>query len=164
MDGFALQLMGGDFLTCTLGTCTTRRTPNQTHRAVTFSSSCNQGKITKKFWKIIMDVIDFQSQISQLSHFNLLHLADFMHHWFSVSFFDVATRDGFRQRGALGHHRFWGPAQVWPIWPFVWKAWKCAPRMCIAPSKNDLLLCRLWFYDCLRSGVSKLRPAKRFCQ
>jgi len=37
-------------------------------------------------------LIDFLSQISQLSYFNLLSLADFlMHHWFPVSFFDVAT-------------------------------------------------------------------------
>ena len=26
------------------------------------------------------------------------------------------TRDGFRERGALGHLSFWGPTQVWPIW------------------------------------------------
>jgi len=65
-------------------------------------------------------------------------------------------RDGFRQRGALGHLSFWSPAQVWPIWPFVWKAWMCAPRMCGASSKIYLLLCRIWFYECLRSGISEL--------
>jgi len=27
------------------------------------------------------------------------------------------------------------PSQMWPIWPFVWKAWKYAPLMCSAPSK-----------------------------
>ena len=45
-------------------------------------------------------------------------------------------RDGFRERGALGHLSFWGPTQVWPIWPFVWKAWKYAPLVCSAPSKS----------------------------
>jgi len=38
-------------------------------------------------------------------------------------------RDGFRERGALGHLSFGGPKQVWPIWPFFWKAWKYAPLM-----------------------------------
>jgi len=45
-------------------------------------------------------------------------------------------RDGFRERGALGHLSFWGPTQVWPIWPFVWKAWKYAPLVCSAPAKS----------------------------
>jgi len=37
-------------------------------------------------------LIDFLSQISTLSRFKLLDLADFlMHHWFPVSFFDVAS-------------------------------------------------------------------------
>jgi len=37
-------------------------------------------------------LIDFLCQISKLSYFNLLDLADFlMHHYFPVSFFDVAT-------------------------------------------------------------------------
>ena len=31
---------------------------------------------------------------------------------------------------SLGHLSFGGPKQVWPIWPFVWKAWKYAPLMC----------------------------------
>jgi len=31
----------------------------------------------------------------------------------------------------------------------------------VCPSKIYLLLCRLWFYDCLRSGTSKLRPASQ---
>ena len=31
----------------------------------------------------------------------------------------VQARDGFRERGALGHLSFWGPTQVCPIWPFV---------------------------------------------
>jgi len=35
---------------------------------------------------------DFLSQISKLSYCNLLGLADFLvHHYFPVSFFDVAT-------------------------------------------------------------------------
>ena len=46
---------------------------------------------------------------------------------------------------------FLGPTQVWPIWSFVWTAWKYAPLICSAPSKIDLLWFRLWFYDCLRS-------------
>jgi len=28
----------------------------------------------------------------------------------------VERRDGFRERGALGHLSFWGPTQVGPIW------------------------------------------------
>jgi len=36
-------------------------------------------------------------------------------------FLSTTPRDGFRQRGALGRLSVWGPAQVWPIWPFVWK-------------------------------------------
>ena len=45
-------------------------------------------------------------------------------------------RDGFRERGALGHLSFGGPKHMWPIWPFVWKAWKYAPPMCGAHLKN----------------------------
>jgi len=62
------------------------------------------------------------------------------------------TRDGFRERGALGHLSFWGPTQVWPIWPFVWKAWNYAPLVCSALWKS-LLWCRLWFHNCLRSST-----------
>jgi len=47
----------------------------------------------------------------------------------------LLCRDGFRERGALDHLSFWGPAQVWPISPFVWKAWTYAPLACSAPSK-----------------------------
>jgi len=32
------------------------------------------------------------------------------------------SRDGFRERGALGYLNFCGPTQVWLIWPFVGKA------------------------------------------
>ena len=49
-----------------------RRTPNQTDSDVTCSRSCDQGKITKQDWKINGRLIDFLSQISKLSHFNLL--------------------------------------------------------------------------------------------
>jgi len=62
-----------------------------------------------------------------------------------------APRDGFRERGALGRRSFWGPTQVWPIWSFVWKAWKYAPLICSALSKIYLFWFQLWFYDCLRS-------------
>jgi len=63
-------------------------------------------------------------------------------------------RDGFRERWPLDHLSFWGPTQVWPIWPFVWKAWKCAP------SNIYLLRFRLWFYICLRSSTEiKAFPA-----
>jgi len=34
----------------------------------------------------------------------------------------LTSRDGFRERRALGHHSFWGPTQVWPIRPLVLKA------------------------------------------
>jgi len=37
-------------------------------------------------------LIDFLSKVSELSYFKLLDLTDVsMHHYFSVSFFDVAT-------------------------------------------------------------------------
>jgi len=36
-------------------------------------------------------------------------------------------RDGFRERGAVGHLNFWDPTEVWRMWPFVWKAWKYTP-------------------------------------
>jgi len=40
------------------------------------------------YWRLV----DFLSQISKLSYFNLLDLPDFlMHLWFPVSYFDVAT-------------------------------------------------------------------------
>jgi len=66
---------------------------------------------------------------------------------------NTTIRDGFRERGALGHLAFWGPTQVWPIWPFVWKAWKYARFICGSSSKTYLLLCRLWFYNCVRSST-----------
>jgi len=65
-----------------------------------------------------------------------------------------AVRDGFQDRGILGQLSFWGLTQVWRIWLFVWKSWKYAPLMCSAPSKIYLLLCRLWFYNFLRSAMS----------
>jgi len=69
------------------------------------------------------------------------------------SFWPPPCKNPFKVRGALGQLRFWGPTQVWPIWPFVWKAWKYAPFMCSAPSKVYLFLCRLWFYNCVRSST-----------
>jgi len=71
----------------------------------------------------------------------------------------LMKRDGFRQRGALGHLSFWGPAQVWPIRPFVWKARKRAPPMCSAPSKIYLFCAD--FGSTIRSGISKLRTASQ---
>jgi len=67
----------------------------------------------------------------------------------------VGGRDGFRERGALGHLSLRGPKQVWPvsIWPFIWKAWTYAPLMCSAPSKIYLLLCRLCFCICLKCST-----------
>jgi len=35
----------------------------------------------------------------------------------------ATARDGFKERGALGHLSFEGSKHMWPIWPFVWKAW-----------------------------------------
>jgi len=46
------------------------------------------------------------------------------------------ARYGFRESGSIGHLGFWGPTQVWPIWPFVWKAWKHAHFVCSTPSKS----------------------------
>jgi len=50
-----------------------------------------------------------------------------------------SARDGFRERGALDHHRFWGPMQVWPIWSLVLKTWKYATLTCITP--QNLIFC-----------------------
>jgi len=65
----------------------------------------------------------------------------------------TTVRDGFRACGPLRHLSLWGAMQVWPIWPFVWKAWKYAPLIYSAPSKIYLLWCPLWFYVCLRSST-----------
>jgi len=65
----------------------------------------------------------------------------------------TTVRDGFRERGAQVHFSFWGPMPVWPIWPFVWKAWKYITIMCSVPSEIYLFLCRLWFSDCLRAST-----------
>jgi len=46
------------------------------------------------------------------------------------------SRDGFRERGAPGHLSFGGPKHMWPVWPFVWKAWKYALPMCSAHLRN----------------------------
>jgi len=62
----------------------------------------------------------------------------------------ILSRDGVREHGSLGNLSFWGSRQVWPIWSLVLKAWTYAPVTCSAP-QNVLLLCRLWFYDCLSS-------------
>ena len=32
------------------------------------------------------------------------------------------SSDGFRERMTLGHLSVWDPTQVWPIWPYFWKA------------------------------------------
>jgi len=64
-----------------------------------------------------------------------------------------ASRDGFRERRALGHCSFWGPMLVLPIWSLVLKTWKYPPLPCIIRSKFYLLWCRLWFYDCLKSAT-----------
>jgi len=77
-------------------------------------------------------------------------------HWFQVwiSCWRLETsRDGFRERGAVGHLCFSGPTQVWPIWLIVLKAWNYVPVMCNATSKFYRLWCRHWFYDCLRSST-----------
>jgi len=73
---------------------------------------------------------------------------------------DPSSRDGFRERGAVGHLSFWGPTQVWPIWSLVLKAWKYLPLTCNSLSKFYFLWCRLWLYDCLRSSTEiKAFPA-----
>jgi len=75
-------------------------------------------------------------------------------HWKRCGGSHVARyTDGFRERRALGHLSFWVPTQVWPMWPFVWKAWKYAPHMCGPPSKIYFLLCRIWIYNCVRSST-----------
>jgi len=62
-----------------------RRTPNYTDRYVTFSRSCDQGKIPKLIQRYYRCSIDFLSQISKLSYFNVLDLSDFlMHHHLPV--------------------------------------------------------------------------------
>jgi len=56
--------------------------PNQTDSDVTFSSSCDQGKIKKNGLKSNYGRLnDYLNQISKLSYVSLLDLADFlMHH------------------------------------------------------------------------------------
>jgi len=63
------------------------------------------------------------------------------------------TRDGLKERGALGHISFRGPTQVWPIWSFIWKAWKYGRFVGSAPSKVYHLWFGVWFCDCLRSSI-----------
>jgi len=53
---------------------------------------------------------------------------------------DTFSRVGFEERWALGHLSFWGPTQVWPIWPFVWKAWKYA-LLCVVPPQKSIFCC-----------------------
>ena len=70
-----------------------RRTPNQTDSDVTLPRSSYQGKITEKDWRTdCKRWIEYPSQISKLSYFNLLGLAAF---WYIIGFpfrfFDVAT-------------------------------------------------------------------------
>jgi len=50
------------------------------------------------------------------------------------------ARNGFRECGALAHLSFWGPTQVWPIWPFEWKVWKYAPLVCSAPQNLSFVV------------------------
>jgi len=61
-------------------------------------------------------------------------------------------RNGFRERGALGHLSFGCPKQMWRVWPFVWKAWKYAPLMC-APQTSIFCCAWLWFYICFRCST-----------
>ena len=72
----------------TPGVIGVRHTPSQTDRGVPFSRLCDQGKITKSFQGSYGRLIDFLSQISKLSHFNLLDLAAF--------YFTCITRFPFR--------------------------------------------------------------------
>jgi len=46
------------------------------------------------------------------------------------------SRDGLRERGALGHLSFGVSKHMGPIWAFVWKGWKYAPPVCSAHLKN----------------------------
>jgi len=48
----------------------------------------------------------------------------------SALYCSFVSRGGIRERGALGHPSVWGPTQVWPIQPFVWKVWKYPLLMC----------------------------------
>jgi len=67
------------------------------------------------------------------------------------------SRDGFREHGSLDHLSFWGPTQVWPIWPFVWKAWKYAPLVCSALSKS--IFCGVDFRSTIALDLQqKLKP------
>ena len=71
-----------------------RRTSNQTVSDVTFSRSFDQGKITKKDCKPIMDVNWFLSQISKLSSSARLFGSLFDASLVSRFVFDVATLSG----------------------------------------------------------------------
>jgi len=93
-----------------------------------------------------------QSKLNNALHF--VELQDSRGLWPSL-----LDRDGFRKRGALGHLSFWGPTQVWPIWPFVQKAWKYA-RLCVVPLQKYIFW--LWFYDGLRSSTDINKPFPTF--
>jgi len=69
------------------------RTPNQTNSDVFFFQIVQSRENRKKRFKDNYGpFIDFLSQISKLSYFNLLDLAEIlMHHWFLVLFFNVAS-------------------------------------------------------------------------
>ena len=55
------------------------------------------------------------------------------------------------------HLNFCGPTQVWPIWPFVWKAWKYAPLVCSAHSKS--IFCGADFVSTIALDLQhKLKP------
>jgi len=63
-------------------------------------------------------------------------LHSFSHGISFVFFLGLPTNwDRFKERGIRGYLSFSGPTQVWPIWPFVWNAWKYAPLMCSTPSE-----------------------------
>jgi len=60
------------------------------------------------------------------------------------------SRDGFRERGALGHLRFWGPHASVTYLVACLKNVKVCPSYVYYPSKLFLLWCRIWFHDCLK--------------
>jgi len=71
--------------------------------------------------------------------------------WFMSSSV-VGPRDGFRERGALGHLSFGAPSRC-DLSGCLSEKCERMPLLCVAPPQTSLLLCQLWFYICLKCST-----------
>ena len=60
--------------------------------------------------------------------------------------------DEFKERGVLGHLSFWSPRKC-NLFGRLFAMLESMPLLCVVPPQKSLLLCRLWFYSCLRSST-----------